>query len=60
MYKLEILSIPEIKSTEVLVKVAYAAINPLEKLTINGSVKLIGKLKCLELLVMNSQEQLLK
>ncbi|MDO5376042.1 MAG: NADP-dependent oxidoreductase [Staphylococcus rostri] len=32
---------PTIQANEVLVKVAYAAINPLEKLTITGSVKLI-------------------
>lgn len=39
------ITIPEIKSTEVLVKVAYAAINPLENLTINGGVKLIQNYK---------------
>ncbi|MGW7998555.1 NADP-dependent oxidoreductase [Staphylococcus xylosus] len=39
------IDIPEIKSNEVLVKVAYAAINPLEKLIISGSVKLIQDYK---------------
>lgn len=35
------IEIPELEPHEVLVKVAYAAINPLEKLIITGSVKLI-------------------
>ncbi|MGK9043905.1 NADP-dependent oxidoreductase [Mammaliicoccus vitulinus] len=39
------IDIPEIKSNEVLVKVAYAAINPLENLIITGSVKLIQNYK---------------
>ncbi|HDG8500489.1 TPA: NADP-dependent oxidoreductase [Staphylococcus aureus] len=39
------IDVPEVKSSEVLVKVAYAAINPLEKLIISGSVKLIQNYK---------------
>lgn len=43
--KVNDIEIPEIKPNEVLVKVAYAAINPLEKLIITGSVKLIQDYK---------------
>ncbi|GGI40587.1 NADP-dependent oxidoreductase [Mammaliicoccus stepanovicii] len=39
------IDVPEIKSSEVLVKVSYAAINPLEKLIISGDVKLIQDYK---------------
>nr|WP_263314587.1 NADP-dependent oxidoreductase [Mammaliicoccus sp. Marseille-Q6498] len=39
------IDVPEIMPNEVLVKVAYAAINPLEKLIITGSVKLIQDYK---------------
>lgn len=39
--KVNEVDVPTIQPNEVLVKVAYAAINPLEKLTITGSVKLI-------------------
>ncbi|AVQ33992.1 NADP-dependent oxidoreductase [Staphylococcus muscae] len=35
------ISVPTIQADEVLIKVAYAAITPLEKLTITGAVKLI-------------------
>lgn len=43
--KVRDIEVPEIKPNEVLVKVAYAAINPLEKLIITGSVKLIQDYK---------------
>lgn len=43
--KVRDIEVPDIKPNEVLVKVAYAAINPLEKLIITGSVKLIQDYK---------------
>lgn len=39
--KINDIPVPSIQADEVLIKVAYAAINPLEKLTITGAVKLI-------------------
>lgn len=39
--KVNDISIPKVNANEVLIKVAYAAINPLENLTISGKVRLI-------------------
>ncbi|UXR69623.1 NADP-dependent oxidoreductase [Staphylococcus sp. IVB6246] len=39
--KINDIPVPSIQADEVLIKVAYAAINPLEKLTITGAIKLI-------------------
>ncbi|MCG7338872.1 NADP-dependent oxidoreductase [Staphylococcus sp. ACRSN] len=43
--KVNEIPIPQVNSNDVLIKVAYAAINPLENLTISGKVRLIQDYK---------------